>query len=165
MSGMNREPDVSRFAIHAHEAADPILGRLVERGLHDELKGRAYIIIDDADGRAHHVVFSDLELTGDAKPGAIVETRASEDADGRRRLSLATRLDLTIEAQVTASGATCFWASIGTRSSPPSRSAATGASAISSRSTARHAVSRRSPSNMRRTKPLIRLILNQIGRV
>ncbi len=106
MSGMNREPDVGRFAIHADEAADPILGRLVERGLHDELKGTAYVIIDGVDGRAHHVVFSDLELTGDAKPGAIVETRAYEDADGRRRLSLATRSDLTIAALVTASGAT-----------------------------------------------------------
>jgi len=31
MSGMNREPDVGRFAIHADDAADPILGRFVER--------------------------------------------------------------------------------------------------------------------------------------
>lgn len=72
----------------------------------DELKGTAYVIIDGVDGRAHHVVFSDLELTGDPKAGAIVETRAYEDAGGRRRLSLAARSDLTIEAQVTASGAT-----------------------------------------------------------
>ena len=47
---------------------------------------------------------SDLEMTGDAKPGAIVETRAYEDANGRRRLSLATRSDLPIEPQVTARG-------------------------------------------------------------
>jgi hypothetical protein len=58
------------------------------------------------DGRTHHVVFSDLDLTGDAKPGAIVETRAYEDAGGRQRVSLAIRSDLTIEAQVAASGAT-----------------------------------------------------------
>ena len=45
-------------------------------------------------------------MTGDAKPGAIVEARSYEDANGRRRLSLATRSDLSIEAQVTASGAT-----------------------------------------------------------
>jgi hypothetical protein len=103
---MNREPDVGRFAIHADEAADPILGRLVERGLHDKFKGTAYVIVDGVDGRAHRVVFSDLELTGDAKPGAIVETRAYEDAGRRRRLSLATRSDPTIEAQVTALGTT-----------------------------------------------------------
>ena len=50
--------------------------------------------------------FSDLELTGDARPGAIVESRSYEDARGRRRLSLATRSDLPIEAQITAPGAT-----------------------------------------------------------
>ena len=45
-------------------------------------------------------------MTGDAKPGAIVETRAYDDAGGRKRLSLATRSDLAIEAQVSAPGAT-----------------------------------------------------------
>ena len=83
-----------------------MLGRLVERGLHDELKGTAYAIIEGIDGRTHHLVFSDLEMTGDARPGAIVETRAYDDAGGRKRLSLATRSDLTIEAQVSAPGAT-----------------------------------------------------------
>src|SRR5579863_7376861 len=58
------------------------------------------------DGRTHHLHFSDLDMTGDAPVGAIVEARAYDDANGRRRLSLATRSDLAIEAQVTASGAT-----------------------------------------------------------
>jgi hypothetical protein len=40
------------------------------------------------------------------RAGAIVEARAYADAKGRRRLSLATRSDLTVEAQVTATGAT-----------------------------------------------------------
>ena len=79
---------------------------MVERGLHDELKGTAYAIIDGVDGRTHHLVFSDLDMTGDAEPGAIVETRAYDDAGGRKRLSLATRSDFTIEAQVSAPGAT-----------------------------------------------------------
>ncbi len=86
--------------------ADPVLGRLVQRGLDDELKGSAYAIVEGVDGRTHHLRFSDLELTGDARPGAIVETRAYEDANGRQRLSLATRSDLTIEAQISAPGAT-----------------------------------------------------------
>ena len=106
MSAADREPDVAGFALHGDEAAEPVLGRLVERGLHDELKGTAYAIIEGVDGRTHHLVFSDLEMTGDAKPGAIVETRAYDDAGGRKRLSLATRSDLTIEAQVSAPGAT-----------------------------------------------------------
>jgi hypothetical protein len=44
-------------------------------------------------------------MTGDALPGAIVEARSYEDAGGQQRLSLATRSDLPIEEQTTASGA------------------------------------------------------------
>ena len=100
------EPDVTGFALHGDEVNEPVLGRLLERGLHDELKGTAYAIVAGVDGRTHHLVFSDLAMTGDAKPGAIVETRAYDDAAGRKRLSLATRSDLPIEAQVSAPGAT-----------------------------------------------------------
>ena len=106
MTGAGRDPDVSGFALHSDEPADPVLGRLVARGLHDELRGSAYAIVEGVDGRTHHLQFSDLEMTGDARPGAIVEARAYEDANGRKRLSLATRSDFDIEAQVTARGAT-----------------------------------------------------------
>jgi type IV secretory pathway VirD2 relaxase len=106
MSGAGSEPDVARFALHGDQPAEPVLGRLVELGLHDELKGTAYAVIDGVDGHTHHLVFSNLEMTGDAKPGAIVESRAYDDATGRKRLSLATRSDLAIEAQISAAGAT-----------------------------------------------------------
>ncbi len=106
MSDARREPDISGFALHGETPAVPVLGRLVERGLHDELQGSAYAIIEGVDGRTHHVRFPDIEMTGDAKQGAIVETRAYKDEAGRPRLSLATRSDLSIEAQVTANGAT-----------------------------------------------------------
>ena len=106
MSGGGREPDISRFALHGEEPSDPVLGRLVARGLHDELKGSAYAIVEGIDGRTHHVSFSDLEMTGDAPSGAIVEARRYEDANGRKRLSLATRSDFTLQQQITAPGAT-----------------------------------------------------------
>ncbi len=106
MSGADREPDVAGFAIHGDAPADPVLGRLVQRGLDDELKGSAYAIVEGVDGRTHHLRFSDLELTGDARPGAIVEARAYDDAAGRKRLSLATRSDLPIQEQVGARVAT-----------------------------------------------------------
>ena len=106
MTGAGHEPDVTSFALHGDAVAEPVLGRLVARGLHDELKGSAYAIVEGVDGRTHHLRFSDLEMTGDARPGAIVEARAYEDAGGRKHLSLATRSDFTIEAQVTAPGAT-----------------------------------------------------------
>jgi type IV secretory pathway VirD2 relaxase len=101
-----RDPDVSGFAIHGEEVSDPVVGRLVARGLHDELKGSAYAIVEGVDGRTHHLRFSNLELTGDGQPGAIVEARSYPNAKGQQRLSLATRSDLALEAQVTAPGAT-----------------------------------------------------------
>ena len=106
MSRDGAEPDVSRFALHGEEPADPVLGKLVQRGLDDELNGTAYVVVAGVDGRTHHLRFGDLEFTGDAAPGAIVEARAYDDPNGRRRLSLATRSDLSISEQVTASGAT-----------------------------------------------------------
>ena len=106
MSGGGRDPDVSRFALHGDGPGSPVLGRLVERGLHDELKGSAYAIVEAIDGRTHHLQFADLELTSDAAPGSIVEARAYDDPNGRKRLSLAVRSDLTLQQQVTARGAT-----------------------------------------------------------
>jgi type IV secretory pathway VirD2 relaxase len=106
MSGSGREPDVSGFALHGDAAAEPVLGRLVERGLQDELTGSAYAIVEGVDGRTHHLRLSSIELTGDCSAGAIVEARTYEDANGQQRLSLATRSDIPIKAQVTAPGAT-----------------------------------------------------------
>jgi type IV secretory pathway VirD2 relaxase len=106
MTNGARAPDVAAFAIHGGDVSDRVIGRLIERGLHDELAGTAYAIIDGADGRTHHIRFADLDMTGDAQPGGIVELRAWEDAKARRRLSLATRSDLPLEAQVAAPGAT-----------------------------------------------------------
>jgi type IV secretory pathway VirD2 relaxase len=106
MTGAGREPNVAGFALHGDDPSDPVLGRLVERGLHDELKGSAYAIVEGIDGRTHHLQFADLEFAGDAAPGAIVEARAYEDTQGRKRLSLATRSDLTLQQQIGAPGAT-----------------------------------------------------------
>jgi hypothetical protein len=103
---LGRDPDVSGFALHGEEPSTPIVGRLVERGLHDELKATAYAIVEGVDGRTHHLRFNVLELTGDGAPGAIVEVRPYKDASGRQRQALATRSDLAIEEQIAASGAT-----------------------------------------------------------
>lgn len=106
MSRGNRTPDIAGFAIHDEQTAEPVLGRLVERGLYDELEGTAYAVIEGVDGRTHHLRFSDIDMTGDARRGAIVELRAWEDARGEQRLSLATRSDLPLDGQVRAAGAT-----------------------------------------------------------
>jgi type IV secretory pathway VirD2 relaxase len=106
MSRGDRQADLSGFAIHGDGVSNPVVGRLVERGLHDELTGTAYAIVEGVDGRTHHLRFTDIDMTGDAGPGAIVELRAWEDAKGTQRVSLATRSDLPLERQITAQGAT-----------------------------------------------------------
>lgn len=96
----------SDFAIEG-QPDDPILGKLVDRGLHNELSGEAYAIIDGVDGRLHHLRFRDLELTGDTPLGGIVETRSWTGKDrGARRLALVGRSDIVLEKQVGADGAT-----------------------------------------------------------
>lgn len=98
--------DGSQLAIHSTGAFEPVIGRLVARGLQDELAGTAYAIIDGTDGRHHHLRFADLELTSDAAPGAIVELREWQDRRSNSRASLAVRSDLPIETQIGARGAT-----------------------------------------------------------
>ena len=106
MSERGHAPDLSRFALHGERSAEPVFGRLVERGLHDELAGSAYAVVDGADGRTHHLRFADIDMTTDASPGALVELRHWIDAKGRERQSLAVRSDVPLGAQVTADGAT-----------------------------------------------------------
>ncbi len=106
MTGIGLEADTGRFAMHEDAASDPVIGRLIERGLHDELTGQAYAIIDGADGRVHHLRFADLDQTGDAAPGAIVELRSWTDRRGRQGQNLWVQSDLSLAEQVTARGST-----------------------------------------------------------
>ena len=106
LAGQGIERSVADFALDGRDATSPIIGRLVARGLDDELKGTAYAVIDGVDGRAHHIRLADLDAASDAAPGSIVEPRRFEDAGGRQRVALAVRSDLPIEAQVQAGGAT-----------------------------------------------------------
>ena len=88
------------------EPGRPVMGRFVERGLHDELTGTAYAIVDGIDGRTHHIELPDIEASGDCRPGSIVELRRFEDRKGRQRVALALRSDMELSEQVTAPGAT-----------------------------------------------------------
>ncbi|TGS08608.1 DUF3363 domain-containing protein [Mesorhizobium sp. M2E.F.Ca.ET.209.01.1.1] len=96
----------SSYVLAAENVDGPIVGRLIERGLDDELKGTAYAVVDGIDGRCHHVRLADLEAAGDGAPGSIVELRKFVDVQGRRRLALAVRSDLDLDRQVAAEGAT-----------------------------------------------------------
>ncbi|MFY8153164.1 MAG: DUF3363 domain-containing protein, partial [Hyphomicrobiales bacterium] len=105
MADLNAERSLTDFAIHG-DRPDPMVGRLAARGLDDELKGTALAVIDGVDGRVHHIRFASIDATTDVPPGGIVELRRYTDAEGRERIALAARSDLSIEAQVSATGAT-----------------------------------------------------------
>lgn len=100
------ERGASSYVLAGETLRDPIIGRLLDRGLDDELKGTAYAVIDGTDGRTHHIKLPNLEAAGDGPTGSIVELRRFEDARGRERVALAVRSDLDLDAQVKASGAT-----------------------------------------------------------
>lgn len=100
LTGQGIAPDATRFVVDGEQA---VVGRLVGRGLDDELKASAYAVLDGVDGRTHHVRLQDLADASDAALGAVVEVRAVGD---RGRRVLAVRSDLGLDAQVSAPGAT-----------------------------------------------------------
>jgi type IV secretory pathway VirD2 relaxase len=106
MTGQGLVAESGRFAMHSGAAGELVIGRLVERGLHNELTGEAYAVVDGADGRVHHCKFSDIDMTGDAAPGAIVELRVWTDRRGREQSSLLTHSDLDLATQERSRGAT-----------------------------------------------------------
>jgi Protein of unknown function (DUF3363) len=94
--------------IEGSAATTPIVGRLLEKGLCDELNGEAYAVMDGVDGRVHHVRFRGLDaLEHTAPEGGIVEVRRFGGAQERTpTLLLVSRSDSDLARQVTAPGAT-----------------------------------------------------------
>lgn len=100
------ERDPADLRIHGDDLEAPLVGRLADRGLHDELNGQAYVVVDGVDGRLHHVRLGDLGEAGDTPIGGLIEIQARGFDNGRRGLELVHRADLPIERQITANGAT-----------------------------------------------------------
>jgi type IV secretory pathway VirD2 relaxase len=108
LSQRGLERALEDYVIESPDKNLPIVGRLVATGLHDELSGEAYAVIDGVDGRAHHVRFKELEAFDQSPPfGGVVELRRFGAADDLHpTLVLANRSDLDLTRQVNAPGAT-----------------------------------------------------------
>jgi len=99
---------VADFVIDAGKNGGRIVGRLIDKGLHNELTGEAYAVIDGVDGRAHHVRLRGVEaLTHAPSIGGIVEVRRfGREGEDHPTFVLANRSDLDLQNQITAPGAT-----------------------------------------------------------
>ncbi len=99
---------IADYVMDSGASSSPVIGRLVDTGLHDELSGEAYAVIDGTDGRAHHVRFRGIEAFAHAPPadGIVEVRRLSSPGDPRPTLVLANRSDMDLARQVTAPGAT-----------------------------------------------------------
>ncbi len=102
-SALSRASDA--FVLTGTDAAEPVVGRLLARGLDDELKGSAYLVVDGIDGRTHHFAVPSLEQSGDCPPGAIV-TVTTEMKEDRPQTVVRIESDLDLQTQISAAGAT-----------------------------------------------------------
>ena len=69
--GQERNPE--GFSLHGEDVGTPIMGRLIDKQLTDELGDRIGVVIDGIDGRVHHVALPDGSAAEQAPIGAIVE--------------------------------------------------------------------------------------------
>jgi type IV secretory pathway VirD2 relaxase len=69
--GQERSPEA--FSLHGEEVGTPIVGRLIDKPLTDELGDRIGVVIEGIDGRVHHVALPDASVAEQAPIGAIVE--------------------------------------------------------------------------------------------
>jgi type IV secretory pathway VirD2 relaxase len=108
LASRHLERSTGDYVIENWATPMPIVGRLVEKGLHDELSGEAYAVIDGVDGRVHHVRFDGLGAMEHAAPdGGIVEVRRfGRPNEQTPTLMLVSRSDNDLASQITAPGAT-----------------------------------------------------------
>jgi hypothetical protein len=60
------------YVLHGEQALTPIVGRVIGKGLTDELGERIGLIVDGVDGRVHHVAVGEAGRAEEAKIGAII---------------------------------------------------------------------------------------------
>jgi type IV secretory pathway VirD2 relaxase len=80
--GQERSPEA--FSLHGEGVGTPIVGRLIDKPLTDELGERIGVVIDGIDGRVHHVALLDASAAQQVPIGAIVEiggARSQQPAD------------------------------------------------------------------------------------
>jgi hypothetical protein len=72
--GLAEERGVSQYVPHGDRLTEPVVGRVLGKGLAgDEMGERVYLVIDGVDGRVHHLEFADPARIEDVRRGMVVE--------------------------------------------------------------------------------------------
>lgn len=76
--GVERDP--LSFVIHDAAPATPIVGRVIDKHLSDELGENLALVVEGIDGRTHHVSGFDAVRVEDARIGSVVEIGSANSA-------------------------------------------------------------------------------------
>ena len=87
--GQDRSPNDFAIIDATIASEQTIIGRVIEKGLHDELKGSAYLVLDGVDGRAHYLRVGSVDGISEVSEGAVI---AVGRAQGRRSDQTIARL-------------------------------------------------------------------------
>lgn len=86
--GLERDP--MTFQIHDAAPEVPIVGRIVDKYLTDELGENLTVVVDGIDGRTHHVSGIDPARVADARIGSVVEIGSPDTASRPSDRTIAT---------------------------------------------------------------------------
>jgi len=86
--GLERDP--MTFQIHDAAPEVPIVGRVVDKYLTDELGENLTVVLDGIDGRTHHVAGIDAARVADARIGSFVEIGPPDTASRPSDRTIAT---------------------------------------------------------------------------
>lgn len=89
MSGRQRELAVFQFS----ESGRAVIGRVIGKGLADELYDKGYLIVDGADGKAHYVALPPRSELEQYPTGAVVEVKGAADVRAADRNITALTVD------------------------------------------------------------------------
>src|SRR5712671_3285193 len=89
LSAQGQERSPTDFAISDAPitSEQTVIGRAVEKGLDDELKGSAYLVVDGVDGRAHYLRVPNFDAITDVPEGGIVAIGRAQGRQSDRTIA------------------------------------------------------------------------------
>jgi type IV secretory pathway VirD2 relaxase len=98
--GVAAERGPGQYAMHGGTVNEPIIGRVIGKGLAgDEIGDRLHLVVDGVDGRAHYVETTDHSKLDEIGRGHIVVLEPAQLADRPRAADINIR-DITDEAGI-----------------------------------------------------------------